>query len=197
MGLTPATGEDDSQERQNPILVACQQDFKRCMQYLYHNGYRRKSINKEEKEEDQVKKFQIFKASSNIHYLSLEFTEHQALQITENSSELTAKDLKNLDPIQRVYKLMKDADENMEDFQGSSELKCSYIGIKKDLEVFLVGILDQCKNMCEDKDDDDYDELDDSATNCQKALYDWRCLKNGQYLSCSVCCPCNCILVSL
>ena len=36
-GLTPATGEDDSQERQH--------------------GYRRKSINKEEKEEDQVKKF--------------------------------------------------------------------------------------------------------------------------------------------
>ena len=116
MGLTPATGEDDSQERQNPILVACQQDFKRCMQYLYQHGYRRKNINKEEKEEDQVKKFQIFKASSNIHYLSLEFTEHQALQSAENSSVPTAKqmvDLKNLDPIQRGYELLKDVDENI------------------------------------------------------------------------------------
>ena len=116
----PATGEDDYLERHNPILVACQQDFRRCMQYLYQHGYRMKRINKEDEEEDQVRKFHIFKAASNIHYLSLEFTEHQALQNMENSSEPTAKendDLENLDPIQRGYKLMSDADENMEDFQ--------------------------------------------------------------------------------
>ena len=73
---------------------------------------------------------------------------------------------------------MEDADENMDDFQGSSELKCNYLVIKKDLEAFLGYILTQCEDMKEVKtildynpDDSDDDELDDSDTNWQVALY--------------------------
>ena len=73
---------------------------------------------------------------------------------------------------------MENADENMDDFQGSSELKCNYLVIKKELEVYLGDILTQCEDMQEVKtildynpDDDDDDELDDSDTNWQVALY--------------------------
>ena len=181
VGMTPEIGEDTSHERHNPMLIACQQNFKRCMDHLYQHGYRMKIIDNECKEEDQVKKFLVFKANSNIHYLSLEFTEHVTFHNEKDpSTASTGKslDLQELDPIRRVHKLMEDADENMEDFQGSSEMKCYYVDIRKELEVFLVSILDKCENMCEVKTllehnpgDDDDDELDDSDNNWQMALH--------------------------
>ena len=61
-----------------------------------------KDINNTDKEQDQVKKFLIFKAASNIHYLSLEFTEQKALQNSENAPELTTDEvlsLKNVYPV--------------------------------------------------------------------------------------------------
>jgi hypothetical protein len=45
---------------------------------------------------------------------------------------------KEEDPVQR-YKMMKDSDNNMEEFQAIIELKCSYLVIKKVFEAFLVG----------------------------------------------------------
>merc|ERR1712179_292104 len=80
-GLTPNTNVG-KEEMQDPkaIHVACQQNFKRCMNYLFEHGYRRKDDEQEVDEgieEDQVKKFLAFKGKSNIHYLSLEFTEQE------------------------------------------------------------------------------------------------------------------------
>ena len=183
--LTPAVGGDPCKERNNPILVSCQQDFKRCMEHLYHHGYRMKDFNDKDEveyeEDDQIKQFLRFQAASNIHYLSLEFTEHQALQNKDGAPELGPEEIKKLekmDPFQKACKMMEDADKNMDDFQGSSELKCNYVLIKKKLEAFLAGLLTQCKGMEEvrtildyNKEDDDDDDLDDADTNWQMALF--------------------------
>eukprot|EP00092_Neocalanus_flemingeri_P012459 GFUD01013432.1.p1 GENE.GFUD01013432.1~~GFUD01013432.1.p1 ORF type:complete len:765 (-),score=167.64 GFUD01013432.1:60-2354(-) len=205
--LTPATGGNGCQDKDNPILVACQEDFRRCMGCLYQHGYRMKEVQDEAyyeedkgcvsqrsyrmkevkdetdyEEDDQVRQFLRFHAASNICYLSLEFTEHKAFQNKEQSTtELTTEEidiLDQIDPLRKVFKKMKDADSNVEDFQGSSELKSNYIGIKKKLEAFTGGILTQCRSMHEVKtildhnpDDDDDDELDDAYTNWQVALF--------------------------
>eukprot|EP00092_Neocalanus_flemingeri_P034837 GFUD01037911.1.p1 GENE.GFUD01037911.1~~GFUD01037911.1.p1 ORF type:complete len:776 (+),score=151.98 GFUD01037911.1:147-2474(+) len=178
--MTPATEGDD---KYNPILVACHQDFRRCMDYLYQHGYRMKEVKDEvdDEDDDQVKQFLRFQAASNIHYLSLEFTEHQVFQNKDKDTELGPDDINNLeeiDPIRKVFDIMADADHNMEDFQGSSELKDSYKFIKEKLEAFTGGILTQCRGMHEvktildhNKDDDDDDELDDAYTNWQEALF--------------------------
>ena len=83
IGLTPERGGHKCIDRNNPILVACQQDFKRCMDLLFQHGYRMKEFedkdDNESEEDDQVKQFLRFQAASNIHYLSLEFTQHKAL----------------------------------------------------------------------------------------------------------------------
>eukprot|EP00092_Neocalanus_flemingeri_P076011 GFUD01094242.1.p1 GENE.GFUD01094242.1~~GFUD01094242.1.p1 ORF type:complete len:767 (-),score=165.01 GFUD01094242.1:60-2360(-) len=181
--LTPATGGDVCQEENNPILVACQQDYRRCMGYLYQHGYRMKEVKDkvDYEEDDQVKQFLRFQSASNIHYLSLEFTEHQVLQNEDKATELGPDEIKHLekiDPIRKVFEIMEHADHNMEDFQGSSELKDNYNFIKKKLEAFIGGILTQCRGMHEVKtildhnpDDDDDDELDDAYTNWQEALF--------------------------
>eukprot|EP00092_Neocalanus_flemingeri_P022995 GFUD01024927.1.p1 GENE.GFUD01024927.1~~GFUD01024927.1.p1 ORF type:complete len:782 (-),score=177.44 GFUD01024927.1:193-2538(-) len=206
--LTPATGGDGCQDKDNPILVACQEDFRRCMGCLYQHGYRMKEVQDEAyyeedkgcvsqrsyrmkevkdetdyEEDDQVRQFLRFHAASNVCYLSLEFTEHKAFQNKEQSTtELTTEEidiLDQIDPLRKVFKKMKDADSNVEDFQGSSELKSNYIGIKKKLEAFTGGILTQCRSMHEVKtildhnpEDDDDDELDDAYTNWQVALFE-------------------------
>ena len=55
LGLTPGTGGEHCRDRDNPILAACQQDFKACMAYLYHHGYRMKEFEeKDEAEEDDA-----------------------------------------------------------------------------------------------------------------------------------------------
>ena len=38
--LTPTTGGEYCKDRNNPILVACQHDFRTCMEHLYRHGYR-------------------------------------------------------------------------------------------------------------------------------------------------------------
>ena len=96
--LTPATGGDACQDEGNPILVSCQQDFTTCMGHLYRHGYRMKEM---ERDDDQVKQFLRFQASSNIHYLSLEFTEHQAMQKTDE-----ATDFKTTTTIMSVFLLL-------------------------------------------------------------------------------------------
>ena len=183
--LTPATGGEACQDGDNPILVSCQQDFKTCMGHLYHHGYRMKKENEESKEDyedyeddDQVKQFRRFFAKSNIHYLSLELTEHPALKKNTAPSPKEIKSLQDVDPIRKVFHLMDNADQNMEDFQGSSELKDNYDDIKKNLEDFSGSILTQCRGLKEVKtildhnpEDDDDDELDDAETNWQVALF--------------------------
>ena len=66
----------------NPMNVACQHNFTQCIGHLYKHGYRMKHSGEEVEEdpEDQVRKFLVFKAESNIHYLMLEFTEHNAFK---------------------------------------------------------------------------------------------------------------------
>ena len=166
----------------NPMNVACQHNFTECIGHLYKHGYRMKySVEEVEgDDEDQVKKFLVFKAESNIHYLTLEFTEHKAFKgrkISPMKFDLK-KEFNDLDPLRKVHDLMAKAQENMEGFYGSTEMKDNYMEIQKELEDFSVEILDQCKNMDQVKillehnpDDDDDDELDDSENNWQVALY--------------------------
>ena len=101
-----------------------------------------KEDNKINQIEDQVEKFLQFQTVINVHYISLEFTEHQAFQNKKNN-EVTSKaidHLENSDPIRKVLKMMDDVDQNTEDFQGSSDLKSKYMVIKSDLENFVIGI---------------------------------------------------------
>ena len=93
--LTPATGGDACRDGHNPILVSCQQDFETCMGHLYRHGYRMKEDVDDDvrdkndvdyEDDDQVKQFLRFQAASNVHYLSLEFTEHKAMQNTEEDT---------------------------------------------------------------------------------------------------------------
>ena len=183
LGLTPGTGGEHCTDRDNPILAACQQDFKACMAYLYHHGYRMKEFEEKDKaeEDDQVKQFLRFQAASNIHYLSLEFTQDQALYNKKEMPDLTAEEIQSLekkDPIRKVFALIEYAQENTGDFQGSNELKSRYYCIVNKLEAFTGGILTQCKGMHEvttildhNPEDDDDDELDEADTNWQVALY--------------------------
>merc|ERR1711983_408187 len=94
-------------------------------------------------QEDQVEKFLIFKAYSNTHYLSLQFTTEEEFKDKEDGKISVSK----LDPFQEVQKLIQEAKENTEDFRGSSEMKNNYLEIQKDLEHYLVEILDQCETM--------------------------------------------------
>ena len=168
-GWTPNTAVGYKMEMQDPkaIHIACQQNFKRCMAYLFEHGYRRKDDDKEGMEEDQVKKFLAFKRKSNIYYLCLEFTEQESTSV-----------INIMDPFRKVQELMSEADENMEDFQGSSEMKRNYLDIKQELEAFMVAILNQCQDMDEVKTilehnpkDNLDDELDESENNWQLALH--------------------------
>ena len=97
------------------------------------------SVNKsDEKEDDQVKKYLKFQTASNIHYLSLELTQHKALQRNVKSAKLTTKEIQSLeekDPIRKALALMEKTKDYKESFQGSSELKLSYVS--KTLKVSL------------------------------------------------------------
>ena len=180
--LTPNKGEISYEGKDNPMLVACQQDFKTCMNILFHHGYRmEESENKnDEKEDDQVKKYLKFQTASNINYLSLELTQHKALQRNVKCAKLTPKEIQSLeekDPIRKAFALMEKTKDYKEGFQGSSELKSSYVSIFENLERFIEGILTQCKGINEvstildhNAEDDDDDELDDAEANWQIAL---------------------------
>ena len=134
----------------------------------------------DEKDDDQVRDYLKFKAVSNIHYLTLELTQHEALLRNVKSVKLTPEEIRSLeekDPIRKAFKLMEKTKDYKQGFQGSSELKSSYVSIFENLERFLEGILTQCKGINEvstildhNAEDDDDDELDDAEANWQIAL---------------------------
>jgi len=178
---TPGSCEFDAHDGLHPMVVACQHDYHGCMDHLYKHGFRMRLTDTEDEEIDQIRKFLKFKAKSNIHYLTLEFTEHAAFLKGNNSSGTCGEnyeDLQRVDPIRKVYHLMQHADECMEDFQGTSNMGKEYIAIKVKLEEFLVDILNLCGSMQEvdtllehNPLDDDDDELDEHENNWQKALH--------------------------
>ena len=182
--LTPGKGGVKFKCNENPILVACQQDFRTCMDILFSHGYRIEEYEDTEDEDvdeyDQVKEYLKFQAYSNIHYISLEFTQHEAMMKNIKSVKLTPQEFKSLetkDPIRRTFQLMEKAKACMQDFQGSNELKSNYATTLQNLEAFTEGILTQCKGINEirtlldhNPEDDDDDELDDAETNWQIAL---------------------------
>ena len=182
--LTPGRGEFEYKGKDNPILIACQQDFRTCMEILFSYGYRMEeyesNIDEDNEEQDQVREYLKFQTCSNIHYLSLEFTHHEALLRNARAAQLSPKELQSLerkDPIRKAFSLMERAKDYKHGFQGSNELKLNYVSIFDNLEAFIEGILTQCKGIDEvrtlldyNADDDDDDELDDAEANWHIAL---------------------------
>ena len=101
--LTPGKGGATYKCKDNPILVACQQDFRTCMDILFSYGYRIEEYEDKEDEDvdeyDQVKEYLKFQTYSNIHYISLEFTQHDAIMKNINSTKLTPLELESLEMI--------------------------------------------------------------------------------------------------
>ena len=191
--------EDDVVEKksckgdENPVMIASLHSYQLCTKLLYDYGYRipqvrcdrvnhymvsdvdqeevrQRRILEEPGEDDQVEKFQNFKAYSRPHYLSLLFKE---------DADLT--NLVKIDPLRRALDLAEGAETFSSGLKAISELKKDYENIKDDLECFTTGLLTQCSNMGEittilkhDPEDDDDDEIDEDGQNWQKALWEGR-----------------------
>ena len=102
--------DSEREEKNNPILVSVQQDYKKCTKILYQHGYRIPLtledtgdgslpgqdeekrfavVTKPPREKDQVQKLMIFKAYANPYYVSLAFSEDLRFKLVDkmNSSE--------------------------------------------------------------------------------------------------------------
>ena len=171
--------DSEREEKNNPILVSVQQDYKKCTKILYQHGYRIPLtledtgdgslpgqdeekrfalVTKPPREKDQVQKLMIFKAYANPYYVSLAFSEDLRFKLVDkmNSSEEPLDDemitdLQRLDPLRRTLKLAEEAEALSNNLDGMNELKNDYKEIKEELEAFSYDILTACSNMDEAK----------------------------------------------
>ena len=167
----------DGEEKNNPILVSVQHDYKRCTKLLYQNGYRIPQTlrdtgenyfpgdDEEERYErvtnppsqrDRVQKLMVFKAFANPFYISLAFSEDTRLQLMDKMGiaedlldDDIIKDLQKLDPLRRTLKLAEKAESLSNNLDGMNELKYEYNEIKEELEAFAYKLLTACSNMNE------------------------------------------------
>ena len=165
------------EQKNNPILVSVQQDYKKCTKLLYQHGYRIPQTlqdtgdnffpGKDEEEryervtnpssqKDQVQKLMVFKAYANPFYISLAFTEDTRLRLMDKMGIAqhllendVIDDLQKLDPLQRTLKLAEKAESLSNNLDGMNELKYEYNEIKEELEAFAHDILTACSNMNE------------------------------------------------
>lgn len=166
---------EDSEEKNNPILVSVQQDYKKCTKLLYQNGYRIPQtlqdtgdnsfpgedelvryarVTNPSSSKDQVQKLMVFKAYANPFYISLAFSEDTRLQLIDKMGAAEdlldddiIKDLQRLDPLRRTLNLAEKAESLSNNLDGMNELKYEYSEIKEELEAFGHQILTACSNM--------------------------------------------------
>ena len=168
---------EDGEEKNNPILVSVQQDYKKCTKLLYQHGFRipqtlqdtgdttfpgedeevrYERVTNPSSQKDQVQKLMVFKAYANPFYISLAFSEDTRLQPMDKMGAAedlleddVIKDLQRLDPLRRTLSLAEKAESLSNNLDGMNELKYEYNEIKEELEAFGHQILTACSNMNE------------------------------------------------